>query len=110
MEMEYIGLGIPKPSDPAFVPPAEFLEWAITDLKGKNRRNIGNALGNIKRSIHCQIDEIVGRTRVTHCVDWTQRNTSTEDKLLVLTTLGVQRSEEHTSELQSRFGISYAVF
>src|ERR1043166_3729066 len=39
-----------------------------------------------------------------------ERNSSDKQAVSRITCCGPQRSEEHTSELQSRFGISYAVF
>src|SRR5438552_14088133 len=87
---EVVGLSIEKRVDPKFVAPAEFLSWALTDLKGSGRRNLGNALGNIKRALHGKIDELVGRTRVQQCHDWKNRNTPTDDKLEVLKSLGIE--------------------
>ena len=87
---EVVGLFIAQRVEPEFVPPAEFLSWAATDLKGSDRRNLGNALGNIKRALHGKIDELVGRTRVQKCHDWKNWNTPADDKLEVLKSLGIE--------------------
>src|ERR1043166_4776922 len=43
-------------------------------------------------------------------ISWSQRITHFTEELKFLSESDKDRSEEHTSELQSRFGISYAVF
>ena len=52
-------------SNESIVTPREFLEWANLDLKESDNRARGNALGNIKKSIHCRIDEIIYETSIT---------------------------------------------
>jgi len=85
-----VKLSIAKRTEPEFIAPAEFLSWAATDLKGSDRRNVGNALGNVKRALHGKIDELVGRTRVQRCHDWKKWNVPAKEKLEVLKSLGIK--------------------
>lgn len=71
------------------VSPHEFLQWARSDLKGSDKRNRGNAIGNIKRAIHSKLDEIVGYTYIRYTSDWPLKP-STENKLEVLRQLGIE--------------------
>jgi hypothetical protein len=70
------------------VTPDDFLAWASRDLKGSDQRARGNAVGNIKRAIHCRLDQIIGVTHVEFCADWNSR-CGTETKLSVLKRLGL---------------------
>lgn len=80
---------IPKKSNPYFVTPREFLDWAKLDLKINDKRSIGNAIGNIKKAVHCRIDEIIDHTHIRDCKGWNpQANTPT--KLVVLKKLGIK--------------------
>jgi hypothetical protein len=66
-------------NNPFFVTPREFLDWAKKDLETNDRRSIGNAIGNIKKAIHCRIDEIIDCTHIKYCKDWNPRaNTNTK--------------------------------
>ena len=73
-----------------FVSPNEFLEWAREDLEQSDRRAIGNAIGNLKKAIHCRMDEIINTTHIKYCKDWNPKST-TEIKLKVLNILGMTR-------------------
>lgn len=46
------GLWSPQETNNSTINAIEFLLWAKTDLKGNDKRSIGNALGNIKKAIH----------------------------------------------------------
>jgi len=70
----------------------EFLSWAKSDLKGGDRRSMGNALSNIKKSIHSRMDEIFSISHITSSADWNNRAT-TEEKIALLKKFNV----EHTS-------------
>lgn len=70
----------------------EFLSWAKSDLKGGNKRAKGNALSNIKKSIHSRIDEILALTHLNFGKDWKSRAT-TDEKIALLKKLNI----EHTS-------------
>ena len=74
-----------------FVSPNEFLEWARKDLEQKDRRAIGNTIGNLKKAIHGRMDEIINTTHIKYCNDWNQKAT-TEIKLKVLNILGMKYS------------------
>lgn len=65
------------------VNPHEFLEWANLDLKESDNRARGNALGNIKKSIHCRIDEIIYETNITFGKNW-DAHINTYQKLEIL--------------------------
>ncbi len=70
----------------------EFLSWAKSDLKGGDRRAMGNALSNIKKSIHSRIDEILSLSHLSFSNDWSSRAT-TDEKIALLKKLNI----EHTS-------------
>lgn len=70
----------------------EFLSWAKSDLKGGGRRGMGNALSNIKKSIHSRIDEILNLSHIICSKDWDSR-VSTDKKVGILKKLDI----EHTS-------------
>ncbi len=70
----------------------EFLSWAKSDLKGGDRRAMGNALSNIKKSIHSRIDEIISLSHLSFSNDWNSRAT-TDEKIALLKKLNI----EHTS-------------
>jgi hypothetical protein len=70
----------------------EFLSWAKSDLKGGDRRAMGNALSNIKKSIHSRIDEILSLSHLSFGKDWNSRST-TDEKIALLKKLNI----EHTS-------------
>lgn len=70
----------------------KFLSWAKSDLKGGDRRAMGNALSNIKKSIHSRIDEILSLTHLSFSKDWNSKAT-TDDKIALLKKLNI----EHTS-------------
>lgn len=82
---------IPPNNNPYAIFPREFLNWARLDLSVNDKRSIGNAIGNIKRAIHCRIDEIIGHTHIRDCKGWNQR-ASTRTKLDVLKELGIKYS------------------
>jgi hypothetical protein len=71
------------------ITPNDFLEWAKRDFKGGDNRSLGNCLGNIKKSIHSRIDEIINQTRVIHCNDW-NKFSLTDTKLECLKILGIK--------------------
>jgi hypothetical protein len=81
----HLRTGINKSS---IIAPSDFLSWAKSDLKGSDKRAIGNALSNIKKAIHSRIDEIIGLTHVAYAKDW-KCFISTEDKLAILKTIGI---------------------
>jgi len=70
----------------------EFLTWAKSDLKGSDRRAMGNALSNIKKSIHSRIDEILNLTHISCSKDWDSR-VNIDKKVYLLKKLDI----EHTS-------------
>jgi hypothetical protein len=70
----------------------EFLHWAKSDLKGGDRRARGNALSNIKKSIHSRIDEILSLSHISYSSDWNSSDT-TDEKIALLKKLNI----EHTS-------------
>jgi len=74
------------------VSPQEFLSWAKSDLKGGDRRAMGNALSNIKKSIHSRIDEILSLSHLSFSKDWNSEATTVE-KIGLLKKLKI----EHTS-------------
>lgn len=76
-------------TDSIQVAPREFLEWAEKDLSAGDKRGRGNALGNIKKSLHSRIDQIIGKTHVRFTKDWNPKQASTEQKLDVLRQLGI---------------------
>jgi hypothetical protein len=80
-----------RPADKGdnIVSPDEFLQWAWSDLKGSDKRNRGNAIGNVKRAIHSKLDEIVEYTYVRYTSDWPIKP-STENKLEVLKQLRIE--------------------
>ena len=61
----------------------EFLEWAKKDLENGDKRSIGNGIGNIKKAIHCRIDEIIDNTHIKSCKGWNKFAT-TDTKLEAL--------------------------
>ncbi|MCF8278082.1 MAG: hypothetical protein K9J17_15215 [Flavobacteriales bacterium] len=61
----------------------EFLEWAKKDLENSDKHSIGNGIGNIKKAIHCRIDEIIDDTHIRHCEGW-NKFASTDTKLEAL--------------------------
>ncbi len=70
----------------------EFLSWAKSDLNSGDRRAMGNALSNIKKSIHSRIDEILALSHLSFSKDWNSRAT-TDEKIALLKKLDI----EHTS-------------
>lgn len=74
-----------------FVTSTEFIAWAKEDLKQKTKRSIGNAIGNIKKAIHCRIDEILDLTHIKYCKDWSPRP-NTDTKLEALSILNIKFS------------------
>ena len=73
------------------ISPKEFLEWAKKDLKEKDKHAIGNSLGNIKKAIHCRIDEIIERCHIKYTKDWNPK-ADTSKKLEALELLGITTS------------------
>lgn len=73
------------------ISPREFLEWAKQDLIDDNKRNIGNAIGNIKKSIHCRIDELIDLLHIKYCKGW-RPELSTNEKLEILKSLEIKYS------------------
>jgi hypothetical protein len=71
------------------VKPRDFLSWAKSDLKGSDRRAVGNALGNVKRALHSQIDEVIRKTRVRFTRDW-DAHCGTDTKVALLKKLGIE--------------------
>lgn len=76
--------------DRSRVLPSEFIEWADRDSRTGDRRAQGNAITNIKRAIHCRIDEYIGNTHVEFASDWNPRDVPTARKLDILRRIGVQ--------------------
>ena len=72
-----------------FVTPNEFLQWAEQDLLSSDKRACGNALGNIKKSIHCRIDEIIHKTNITYGKDWNS-HINIPQKLNILKNIGIK--------------------
>lgn len=93
-----------KNNNPNMVYPSEFLEWAKEDLKINNKRAIGNAIGNIKRSLHCRIDEIIENTHIKYCKGWDKR-CKTNTKLEVLKLLNIKYTSIVTllTEIRNNF-------
>jgi len=93
MEIKLINICYPilTPSK-RLVSSQEFLSWAKSDLKGGDRRAMGNALSNIKKSIHSRIDEILSLSHLSFSNEWHSRAT-TDEKIALLKKLDV----EHTS-------------
>ncbi len=89
---------------PNSVTPFELLEWAKEDIKITDKRAIGNAVGNIKRSIHCRIDEIIENTHAKYCSDWNKR-CNTRTKLKVLKILNIKYTSIVTllTEIRNNF-------
>jgi hypothetical protein len=58
---------------PDIVSAEEFLKWARSDLKGGGRRECGNALGNIKKALHAQIDNLIYKTHARYGNNWDPR-------------------------------------
>jgi len=83
------GLWSPQKANANIISAKEFLSWAKLDLKGNDKRSIGNALGNIKKSIHRRIDEIIFNTHVPFAKDWNWFCT-TDAKIKVLKQVGVE--------------------
>jgi len=83
------GLWSPPSNNDSAISAIEFLSWAKTDLKGNDRRSIGNALGNIKKAIHRRIDEIISKTHVPFAKDWSWF-CNTDEKIKVLKRIGVE--------------------
>jgi hypothetical protein len=77
-------------SDSHRVGPKEFLAWAEKDLAAGDRRGLGNSLGNIKKSLHCRIDQIIAKTHVRFTRDWNPKRVTTQQKLNIIGELGVQ--------------------
>lgn len=73
------------------VKPREFLQWAISDLSGGDKRSRGNALVNIKKAIHSRMDEIINSTHLVFGHDWNWKAITTEIKLKILKDLGIGR-------------------
>lgn len=78
-----------KNRSPDKVTPNEFLEWAKEDLETNSMHSIGNGLGNIKKAIHCRIDEIIDNTHIRQCKGWDKR-TDTNTKLEALRILNIK--------------------
>src|SRR3546814_4506303 len=85
-------------------------------VRGGDREHIGGQLGRALQPLARPIAEQpvvieIGRHRPGECLpvpDVAERDGAR--RLLLETVIGVDRSEEHTSELQSLMRISYAVF
>ena len=92
-EIEIVLCYPPVKIDRNQVKPNEFLKWAISDLKGGDKRSHGNALGNIKKAIHSRIDEIINSTHLVFCCDWKWKDITTEIKLKILKDLGIGRGD-----------------
>jgi hypothetical protein len=93
MEIKLINICYPvRTTSNHHVSPEEFLSWAKSDLKGGDRRAMGNALSNIKKTIHSRIDEILALSHLSFSKDWNSRAT-TDDKIALLKKLNI----EHTS-------------
>ena len=74
------------------VKPNDFLKWAKSDVKGSDKRARGNALGNIKKAIHCRIDEIINSTHLSCANDWDWTKINTDDKLWILKKIGFDKT------------------
>jgi len=90
MEIKLINICYPIHTSPKrIVLSHEFLSWAKSDLKGGNRRAMGNALSNIKKSIHSRIDEILSLSHISCSSDWKSRAT-TDEKIALLKKFNVE--------------------
>ncbi len=93
MEIKLINICYPiRTPSKRLVSSQEFLSWAKSDLKGGDRRAMGNALSNIKKSIHGRIDEILSLSHLSFSNEWNSRAT-TDEKIALLKKLDI----EHTS-------------
>jgi len=93
MEIKLINICYPiRTPSKRLVSSQEFLSWAKSDLKGSDRRAMGNALSNIKKSIHSRIDEILSLSHLSFSNEWNSRAT-TDEKIALLKKLDI----EHTS-------------
>lgn len=85
-----VGRNEAEPSDSRRVAPKEFLAWAEKDLAAGDRRGLGNSLGNIKKSLHSRIDQVIAKTHVRFTRDWNPKRATTEQKLDIIRELGLQ--------------------
>jgi hypothetical protein len=93
MKIKHINICYPVPICPKkVVTPQDFLSWAKSDLKGSERRARGNALSNIKKTIHSRIDEILNLSHIVYSKDWDTR-AKTDAKINILKKLNI----EHTA-------------
>ena len=97
-------------SNESIVTPREFLEWENLDLKESDNRARGNALGNIKKSIHCRIDEIIYETSITFGKNW-NAHINTYQKLEILKDIEIKYSAvvELITDERNRFEHDYAL-
>jgi len=78
-------------TNPRIIKPNEFLEWSKLDLEKDDNHAIGNAIGNMKRAIHCRIDEIINNTHIKFCSDWNKK-AFIDKKIKVLKALDIPYS------------------
>jgi len=78
---------------PYEITPNEFLAWAKADLddRSNERRSIGNAVSNIKRSIHCWIDNYMSNLNITLCGNYPV-SLNTYEKLKIIEPYGIKNS------------------
>lgn len=92
-KINYINICYPLPEkSTGAITSQEFLSWAKSDLKRGDKRSMGNALSNIKKSIHSRIDEIINLSHITYAKDWNKRE-SIDNKLKILNRINIK----HTS-------------
>ncbi len=89
--------------------PKEFLSWAKSDLKGGNKRSLGNTLGNIKKALHSRIDEIIRLTNITYAKDWDWKKVNTDIKLSILRKIGISHTAiaRVITEIRNRYEHQY---
>lgn len=75
--------------NPRKISPNDFLEWARLDFRSGGKRGLGNALANIKRALHCRIDELIRKTHARFTNDWTPILPTTK-KLEIIKKIGVE--------------------
>lgn len=70
------------------IKPEDFLKWAAQDFHSGEKRGMGNALGNIKKSIHSRVDEIIDSSHILYAKDWSWF-CKTDQKIEILKKLGI---------------------
>lgn len=73
------------------ITPEQFMEWAVRDIEGGDRRAAVNALSNAKRAVHARIDEVLWALRIACANDWPEQP-RIEDKLRALKRIRIPTS------------------